>query len=306
MPGPPTIAAIDLGASRLRTALATPEGRILARDASPTPRDDVGQLTPETVVSGIVATVERLLAGVGVEGPAALGLGLPGIIRPGWGTVGSPANLPGWGSVNLASMLRRRWDVPVAIENDANMAALGEGWTGAAAGLGTFIFIALGTGIGAGLVVEGRLWRGAHLFAGEMAYTVLDRSSAPSSPGETWLEDRVAGRGLEATAAARLGKRLAARDVFNLAAGGDAAAAALLREALELLGLAVANACALLDPDAVVFGGGVAQQGDALLAPVRETVARILPAPPPLLLSSLGEDAQLYGAVRAATLAMEA
>lgn len=304
MPGPPLIAAVDLGASRLRAALATPDGKLLTRDVSATPRDAAGRPAPATVVDAIAEMVERLLAEAGASAPAALGMGLPGIIRPGRGTAGSPANLPGWDNVDLASMLRRRWNVPLAIENDANMAALGEGWNGSAAGLQTFIFIALGTGIGAGLVVDGRLWRGAHLFAGEMAYTVLDRATAPSSPAATWLEDRASGRGIEAMAAARLGRHLAAADVFRLAAGGDAGASAVLRDALELLGLAVANACALLDPDAVVFGGGISRQGDALLQPIREIVARVLPAPPRLLLSSLGEDAQLYGAVRAATLAM--
>lgn len=299
----PLVAAVDLGASRLRAALATPDGTLLERDESAVPLDERGRPSPLVVVGGVVTMLGALLRRVGREAPAAIGIGLPGIVRPGRGTVGSPANLPGWTDVDLAAMLRARWDVPVGIENDANMAALGEGWRGSAAGLPSFLFIALGTGIGAGLVVDGRLWRGAHLFAGEMAYTVLDRATLPDHPSATWLEDRVAGRGIAAIAAERMGERLPAEDVFDRAARGDDAAAGVIREALELLAMAVANACSLLDPDAVVFGGGISRRGESLLAPVRDIVRRVLPSPPRLLLSSLGEDAQLYGAVRAAQLA---
>ncbi len=299
----PLIAAVDLGASRLRAALATRDGDLRERDDSAVPLDDAGRPSPDVVVAGVVAMLEALLGRAGQGAPAALGIGLPGIVKPGRGTVGSPANLPGWKDVDLAAMLRRRWDVPVAVENDANMAALGEGWRGSAAGLASFLFVALGTGIGAGLVVDGRLWRGAHLFAGEMAYTVLDRATLPADPSATWLEDRVAGRGIAAVAAQRLGRRLPAREVFDLAARGDGAAEGVVRQALELLAMAVANVCALLDPEAVVFGGGMSRRGELLLAPVRDIVRRVLPSPPHLLLSSLGEDAQLYGAVRAAQLA---
>lgn len=299
MTTPRHIAAVDLGGSLARTAVASEDGDLLARRAEPVDP----KAPPEKVVQDILESLESLLAEVGGRGPPlALGIGLPGLVIPQEGKVIAPVNLPAWQpAVAVADLVRRRWPVPVAVENDANMAALGEGWRGAARGMKTFVFVALGTGVGGGVIVDGRLQRGARGFGGEVCYSCLGREHLDVDYSPAGCLERLAGgpaiarRGSEA-----LGRPLSSEQVFDLARQGDAAAQRVVRETAEYLAIAFTNMAALLDPEAIVVGGGIARQGELLLAPVRELVHRHVPTKVPILASTLGEDAQLYGAVRSA------
>jgi predicted NBD/HSP70 family sugar kinase len=228
-------------------------------------------------------------------------MGLPGVVDPAQGTVASPANLPGWGQVPVARILSGDDRVPVALENDANIAALGERWRGAARDWRTFVFVALGTGIGAGVVVDGRLHRGARFFAGEIAYLPTGRSHVrgPFDP-DVGLEGEAGGRAIGPRLSRALGREITTEEAFALARHGDPRALAIIGEAQEHLAVALSAIAAILDPDGMVVGGGMSLQGEFLLGPVREMVHRQVPTKPPLVVSELGEDAQLCGAIRVA------
>ncbi len=292
------VAGVDLGATNLRVAVATLDGEIAARRAGPV---DLSR-PPEAVVRDIRRQVDEVLRHVWPGARLrAIGMGLPGIVDPGRGVVASPANLPGWGAVPVAELLSGDDRVPVAVENDANIAALGERWRGAARDWETFAFVALGTGIGAGLVVDGRLHRGARFFAGEVAYLATERAHVrgPYDPAGC-LEGQAGGKAIGRRLSELLGREATAEEAFRLARQGDPKALAVVREVQEHLAVALIAIAALLDPDGIVVGGGMSSQGEFLLGPVREMVHRHVPTKPPVVVSALGEDAQLVGAVRAA------
>ena len=291
------IAAVDLGASNMRVVIANEDGEIEARRHGPLPAG-----SPEEVLASVGRTVDDLVRGVWVGAKvAAIGIVLPGVVDPAGGSVASVANMPGWDSVPIADLLGVPRGVPVAMENDANAAAVGEGWLGAAKGMRDFVFIALGTGIGAGLVLDGRLHRGAHFVAGEVAFFPMTREQLRAGDWEHCLEGQVGGRAAARRAIELLGRHAKAADLFEAAKAGDAAAVAWLTETQEYLAMAVADVAALVDPEAVIFGGGVAMaQGEWFLGPVRDLAVRCTPGRPKITLSSLGEDAQIVGAVRLA------
>ncbi|MDP9238346.1 MAG: ROK family protein [Chloroflexota bacterium] len=291
------VAAVDLGATNVRVAIANEDGEIEARRSGPLPDG-----SPQDVISRIGRTIDDLVRGIWVGAKvAAIGVALPGAIDPADGTVESVANMPGWDNVPLAKLLGGSRGVPVAIENDANAAAVGEGWTGAAKGLRDYVFIALGTGIGSGIVVDGRLHRGAHFLAGELAFFPMTREQLRRGDWEHCLEGQVGGRAVGRRAIDILGAHGKAADLFEAVRCGDAAAAEWLVEMQEYIAMAVADIASLLDPQAIVFGGGVvAAQGEWFLAPIRELALRCAPGKPKILLSALGEDAQIIGAAKLA------
>lgn len=293
------IAGVDLGASNVRVVIANSDGAIEARRESPYAGGDA-----EAAVRGIGRTIDDLARAVWTgANVAAIGMALPGTVDSDAGTVASAANLPGWGEVRIAEILGATRGIPVAVENDANAAAVGEGWLGAAKGMRDYVFIALGTGIGAGVVLDGRLHRGAYFLAGEVAFFPMDREQLRAGGWQHNLESVVGGRACAASAAEILGAGAHAADLFAAAREGHPAASAWLTRLQEYLAMAVADIIALLDPQAVIFGGGVAMaQGALLIDPVRDLVHRSTPVKTPILLSSLGKDAQVLGAVRLAML----
>ncbi len=291
------IAGVDLGASNVRVVIANADGEVEARRASA-----YAGGTPEEVLAGIGRTIDDLVRGVWVGARvAAIGVCLPGSVDPSEGTVSTAANLPGWGEVRIGRLLGGARGVPVAMENDANAAAVGERWLGAAQGLDDFVFVAMGTGIGAGVVLGGRLHRGAHFLAGEVAFFPMTREQLHHHDWSHCLEGDAGGRAYAAKAVELLGEGARPGEFFDAAAAGDERASAWLRETQDELAMAVVDIAALLDPQAIIFGGGVAMaQGERLLGPVREAALRCLPAQPAIVLSALGADAQILGAVRLA------
>lgn len=299
----PVVAGVDIGGSHFSLALADGEGRFLARASSPI-RGDEG---PDRILAMVGDTIETALVEQRRQQTdlKALSVAVPGFVDPEAGVVGVAGNLAGWTNVPVAETLRRRSPVPVRVENDVNLAALGEMWRGAGRGRRHLLFVAPGTGIGAGVIIDGRLHRGAHHFAGEIGYCCPSPEYLDQDYGLLGcLETLASGPGLLRRARERLSDRLragaTARDVFEMARAGDAEAAALCKETATLIGIAVGNVVAALDPEIVVFGGGLSREGEALLGRVREVVYRMVPVRPEIVVSALGDDAQLYGAVRVA------
>ena len=291
------IAAVDLGASNVRVAIANPDGEIEARRPSRTraappnrcSTASAGRSTTWCAASGLALAWRRSASSS------------PGSVDPAAGTVDTAANLPGWGAVPIAALLGVPRGVPVVAENDANAAAVGERWMGAAKGLRDIVFVALGTGIGAGVVLHGKLRRGAHFLAGEVAFFRMTREQLHKHDWEHCLEGVAGGRAFEAKARELLGVDAKVSDLFDAAYAGDERAGAWLRETQDYLAMATVTIGALLDPQAIVFGGGVmAAQGERLLGPLREAALRSLPAHGRSCSQTLGEDAQVLGAVRLA------
>jgi glucokinase len=311
------VAAVDMGASNLRFARANLYGRLGATHAE--------QVRPEGGPEGVIARMkmgiealaagERARAGRGQEttaSPAAIAFGVPSAVDPRTGHVSLANNLPGWRNVDLRGAIESAFGCPVIVDNDANMAALGEQWKGVARKAANFIFVALGTGIGAGVVVDGRLCHGRTGNAGELYRLNVDwRRWADEFKDTGYFEAHVAGLGIAAAGRRALGVRLGrgnlvlARDaqfVFEAFRRGDPRARSVLDRAFTILGVGVADLVSVLDPDLVVLGGGLTRGApEFMLETVQRVLRRIHPdIAPPVLLSALGDRAQLYGAVFAA------
>jgi len=293
---------LDLGGTDLKAALVDPAGRVerfLKRPSGV-------QESPEAPFRAMEECVRDLLAGQTLE-VVGVGLGSPGVIRPADGTlVDRTAHLPHWKDLGLRDALAARLGLPVVADNDANAAALAEQRLGAACDCRACFLVTLGTGIGCGIVVEGRVYRGAWGGAGELGHVPLALGETRCPCGvPSCVEPEASASGL-ARQAAELGLPQDAAALFERAAEGDAAAAALVSRFVDRLGAAVATAVALLNPEVVVVGGGLSQVGARLLDPLRLAVKRYGLASHTARLriepATLGERA---GAIGAALMAWE-
>jgi glucokinase len=293
------VLGVDIGGTK--TALLAWDlaaGDVLAQDVFSTPTE----IGPETMVDRLVAASDSLLTGCGRERANLRGIGVavPGLVDAAAGVVLTAGNLVGWSQVPLCDLIEARLHVPVVIEHDANAAALGERWRGAARDLESFAFVALGTGIGVGIIVNGQLYRGAHHAAGELGDLVVGREFlGQERGGQGNLAQLIGGKTLRRRAKQATGDDLSAADVMTRA-DEDAELAAVADEVADYLAMAIIAIAALLDPEAIIVGGGTAEAGEDLLDPVRERVAREVSAPPLIIASAFGSEAQLYGAVFAA------
>jgi glucokinase len=274
------LAGVDVGSSMLRVALADLQGQVLARHQ--TPIDPAGG---HAVVDQICAIVDEVFARTSRDRRKlyAVGVGAPGMTNVQTGCVIRAVNVPGWIDLPLRDLLQTRLGAPVRADNDANMAALGERWQGSARRVNDFVFLALGAGVGAGIVVSGRLHRGHHWYAGEISHMNLDFRE--------WHQD--------------FGARGYLESHVGAASFHDAPDETIERTAVYL-GTAVANIVAVLDPALIVLGGDFSNAARRLIEPLRRVVARIVPNLPAIELSSLGDDAQLVGAVYSAMETAEA
>jgi len=350
-----TVAGIDMGASHLRFALADFCGRVF--------KESTVKIRPEDGPLKLIAEIKQGIrelsaAPVSERAPGskprrsgaqsgaatlapygrvrAIAIGVPSAVDPRTGLVASANLLPGWRNVDLRRSLQKEFRLPVALENDANMAAIGEHWRGVACQVPNFVFVAIGTGIGAGVFTDGRLYRGRTGAAGEIFKLNLEWQRWKEGFGETgYLESYVSGLGISTEGRKALSESCAsslhgphgplglaesgdspqglaqdrdARFVFDAMRQGNGEALAVLKKVFTLMGVAAADLVAVLDPDLIVFGGGVSKGApDLLLGTVREIVTAIHPDPPRIELSALADKAQTHGAIFSAlTLAYDA
>ena len=228
-------------------------------------------------------------------------IGSPGVYDTRRGRIQYAANLPGWQRVGLAEALTQRLGTSITIDNDANLAALGEHTYGAARNAVDFVYLTIGTGVGLGLVLDGRLYRGATGVAGEAGYLPIgDRLSQPR-PGHAargMLEENLAADAVVRYAQeAGLPETLTAEQVFTAARSGDPQALTAVTQEAKHLARLVATILPLFDPELIVLGGGVGQNLDLLEPPMRESLALLSPMTPRLKVGDLGRDAVVMGAV---------
>ncbi|MEV6694411.1 ROK family protein [Micromonospora sp. NPDC051196] len=291
------VAGVDLGGTKVRAALADLAGHIVAEDVLATdPRGGVA-------VAAQIDTLLRRLAvrgGVDWSDVRMTAVGLPGAPDPATGTVDLSPNVSDLGALDVRTELTRRLGHPVVLDNDVNMAAAGERWLGSGRTHRHFVFVAVGTGIGMGIVLDGELVRGARGAAGEISYLPLGTDPFdPANQVRGALEEAVAGSALSGRYQAATGEQVSVPVVFDRAAAGDQTARAAIDEEARLIALAVVAITAVLDPEAVVLGGGIGARVE-LVEPVRRWVAALSADLPLIKTSQLGDRAGLLGAIAVA------
>lgn len=297
------VLGIDIGRELIRVAIADLAG------ATVTKLDERNRSrSANALVRTVRESAEHALeqAGLRRDDLVATVVGSPGVLDRESRSFGHVPNLPGWERRGLLDDLDAALGPGLVVENDANLAAIGEYRSGVARGVGTFVCLTVGTGIGMGIVVNGTLFRGAHGAAGEVGYLpygwptdgVPDGGFA--KPRQGMLEAAAAARSVVEIAQANGVPARTAREVFRLAHDGDQRALCAVREEAGRLAFVVAAVAAVIDPELVVLGGGVGTNTDLLQEPIEEMLGRTTPLVPRIAAGELGERAVLAGAIATA------
>lgn len=284
------IAGIDTGASHMRAILTNFGANSIAEKEIAI---DIAK-GPDFCIAQANELLGNLLAEKNMDFSmlSAIGIGVPGPIDSEAGMVIAPPIMPGWDRFPIRDTLEKLWGRPVSVNNDAELGALGEWAYGAGRGARDLAYIKVGTGIGAGLLIGGRIYRGSTGSAGEIGHLTMDNDGPMCTCGNRGCLEALSGGhaiAKQAAAAIKKGKRtqladngtepITAKYVASVAQHGDLVAQQIMAEAGEHLGVAIAGLVNIFNPDIIVVGGGVAQIGDLFLEPVRKTVAkRSLPA----------------------------
>jgi predicted NBD/HSP70 family sugar kinase len=288
------IVGVDLGGTKLAVAIADMTGSLVAEETVAT-RPEGGRRVIEQIVELCRQVASQ--AGAPWEKIRLAVVGMPGVVDPATGFVQFAPNIPGFDRLRVQEELGSGLRVEVVVENDVNLAVLGERWCGAGRGVDDLVFIALGTGVGQGIVHDGKLVRGARGAAGEIGYLPLGYepfSEQAITVGA--FESSVASRAIVASYEERSGQGATVREIFDRAEAGEEPALEVLDELASRLALGVAATSALLDPDRVIFGGSIGGRIE-LVERVRAVLPRCMRRPPEVEASSLGSRAGVVGAL---------
>jgi predicted NBD/HSP70 family sugar kinase len=295
-PGAGWVVGLDVGRDFVRGAIANLSGDIVAR------RDERARVRSQRT---LIAQIGEIAHGIAAEAGVRWNqvtfatVGSPGVYDPDTGHVALAHALPGWGRTGLIHAVQEELGTKVGIENDVNLAALGEQWLGLGKGVANFVYLHVGTGVGAGLVLNGELYRGETGAAGEVGYLPIvgdPRNRTQRRHGA--LDTEAGASGLVATAK-ELGMEppLSARNVFAAARRGDAVALRVVTLEAERIALAIAAIVPIVDPELVILGGGIGRNGDLLLEPVTDAIRAVSPFEIRIETSPLGDEAVALGAV---------
>lgn len=294
------VAGIDLGPTRTRLGVGDLRGQQLAMRIVDTPT----RVSPAALIDSLADALRSLLVDsrIPAERLFAVVAGAPGPVDLGSGTVLYAPNLNGWDKVPLRSMLQRQFDSVIIIENDVNLALLGEHWRGAARGHGTCVFMFVGTGIGSAILIDGTLHHGHHYMAGEIGAIVMAPEHVGRDFGSRGCLETLAG--MTALRERWDPDRAEAPDrwfatLMDAHARGDARAVRLVDETATLIGMATAQVGAGVDPSLIVLGGSMFAQPGPLVDAVRRVVRQIARTPFDVVLSDLGKEAPLAGCLLA-------
>ena len=301
---------IDLGGTTVKLAFFDEQGQMLDKWEIPTVTAHGGkQILPD-----IAASIEKYLQDHSIDGSAVIGagIGVPGPVD-GQGVVNKCINL-GWGVFNIEDALSQLIHMPVKAGNDANVAALGEAWMGGGKDAASMVLVTLGTGVGGGIVLDGKLLSGAHGAGAEIGHMVLNRAeTVPCNCGKYGCAEQYC----SATGIVRLARRalqdshlgsplrylpnMTCKDIFDAGKAGDPLANQILDSYYRYMGEFLANVCILADPEVVVLGGGVSKAGQVLLDGIRPYFDQYIfhaSKGVRFALASLGNDAGAYGAFK--------
>ncbi|MFC1918912.1 ROK family protein [Chloroflexota bacterium] len=279
---------VDLGGTKILTAVANAQGEMLSRDHSVTPAKE-GQ---QAIVKSILESIGRALnqAHLDAADLTAVGVGAPGLSDPETGILFTSPHLPGWTDVPLRDIIEKELGKKVFLINDANAAAVGELYFGAGKGARNFIYVTVSTGIGGGIIIDGKIFTGSAGLAGELGHMVIDDEGPPCNCGNRGCWEALAsGTALAGEAKHRI-KDGAATAILQLAGGclekinaetihkaaqaGDNLAAELIARNAYYLGVGLANLINIFNPEVIVIGGGLSNIGDMLLKPAFEEAGR--------------------------------
>lgn len=279
---------IDLGGTKILTAVANAQGKMLSRDHSITPAKE----GPEAVIRSIVESTRRALNQVPIAAAdlAAIGLGAPGLSNPETGILFTSPHLPGWHDVPLRDIIEKELGTKAFLINDANAAAVGELYFGAGRGVRNFIYITISTGIGGGIIIDGKVYTGSAGTAGELGHMVIDDKGPPCNCGNRGCWETLASGMALAREARRRIKRGDSTSILEYASGdagkinaeiiceaaqaGDCLAGELIARNAYYLGVGLANLINIFNPEVIVIGGGLSNIGDMLLKPAYEEAGR--------------------------------
>ncbi len=301
---------VDLGGTTVKIAYFDENGTMLSKWEIPTRVKNKG----ESILPDIAASVLSYIKDndVSISDVIGIGIGVPGAVDKD-GVVAVCDNL-GWGRTDVQTTLKNLTGLPVSAANDATVAALGECWKGSSNGCDNMVFITLGTGVGGGIIIDGKPLYGVGGAAGEIGHIVLNRSETRTCGcGKRGCAEQYC----SATGIVRLAKdyldknaadsslrkleTITCKDVFQAASDKDAAAAEVLEQVYAYMAEFIANICAVLNPGQIVIGGGVSKAGQPLLDGIRRHIGRYIyhaAANVEFNLASLGNDAGVYGAVK--------
>ncbi|MCX5400507.1 ROK family transcriptional regulator [Streptomyces sp. NBC_00102] len=294
------VIGVDFGHTHLRVAIGNLAHQVLAEESEPldvdaSSADGFGRA--EALVNRLIRTT-----GIGQDKVIGVGLGVPGPIDVESGTLGSTSILPGWTGINPSAELATRLGVPVYVDNDANLGALGELVWGSGRGVRDLAYIKVASGVGAGLVINGAIYRGPGGTAGEIGHITLDEAGPVCRCGNRGcLETFTAARYVLPLLRPSHGPDLTMDRVVQLAREGDPGCRRVIADVGRHIGSGVANLCNLLNPSRVVLGGSLAEAGELVLGPIRDSVARYsIPSAArqlSVLPGALGGRAEVLGAL---------
>jgi len=299
---------IDVGGTNLKAGVVDEQGVIISKVDCPT-KVERGQ---EAVVAdmGRLALKAIEKAGVAMEDVKSIGIGIPGILDPRTGVVPFCTNL-GWHDVPVIEMMKKIIDKPIFVDNDATVATLAENVAGVSAGAKSSVFLTLGTGVGGGIVIDGKVYSGAHGVGSELGHMIVVVDGEKCTCGNCGCWERYA----SATALIRMGteaaaknpdsvlaeaKNISARTVIDAAKAGDKAALEVFDRYTYYLAVGLVNIINFVDPEIIAIGGGVSAAGEFLIKPIREKLAKLIfyKSMPyaRVELATLGNDAGIIGA----------
>ncbi|MFC9745423.1 ROK family transcriptional regulator [Streptomyces niveus] len=294
------VIGVDFGHTHLRVAVGNLAHQVLAEESEPLDVD----ASSAYGFGRAEELVERLIeaTGIGRQKVIGVGLGVPGPIDVVSGTLGSTSILPGWTGINPREEMVGRLGVPVYVDNDANLGALGELVWGSGRGVKDLAYIKVASGVGAGLVIDGQIYRGPGGTAGEIGHITLDESGPVCRCGNRGcMETFTAARYVLPLLRSSHGRDLTMERVVQLAREGDPGCRRVIADVGRHIGSGVANLCNLLNPSRVVLGGDLAEAGELVLAPIRESVSRYaIPSAArqlSVLPGALGGRAEVLGAL---------
>src|SRR4051794_27581800 len=297
------VLGIDVGRSWIRVAAADLAGAIVAR------RDERNRTRgAEALVKSGGEVAHEVVAEAGIKwrNVAHTVVGGPGVFDPDSDRLRHAPNLPGWSRPGVMSSLREALPPTVTLDNDANLAAVGERTYGSGRDARTFVYVSVGTGIGMGVIIDGELYRGAHGAAGEVGYLPLGAENERPAGGRDAKRRGILEEAASADAVVRTAKRLgmtgatSAKRVFSAARAGDELALAAVETEANRLALVVGTVAAIVDPEFVLLGGRIGSNIDLLRPPLERRLAELTPLAPPVGEGELGQDAIVLGAVASA------
>ncbi len=287
-PDAAAVLGIDIGARYLRMAVADVTGTVRARE-------DVlaGELTADGVFAVVPDLARRLVATAGVPAGRIAGaiVGVPGVVDPATGAISLAENVPGLEGERAAERLERDLAMSVKVLNDVNLAAIGERDEGAGRGVQSFVFVSVGTGLGAGVIVGGELLAGSHGAAGELDLM------RPAASGEDPAAPAIRAYAAELRGGRAAGRAPSTVEIFAKARKGEQWALDVVAEVARRVCAHLIPIAAIVDPELIVLGGGIGSNGDLLLAPVSDALREALPFPPKVESTQLRDEAVLAGAL---------